>query len=281
MARSVDDIDFSIVEKERGVFGEDGDAALALQVIGVHDALDECFVGAEDAGLPEHGVDEGGLAVVDVGDDSDVADRFALLHLPTLPREVCRSCLRTESPRASISSWTRARRSLPCLAPSPSASRSRQPGSSRSRSRAGRRSGGLWPTFASRSVTTRSSRHVSSCRKGRRCWARWPWRPCSPSIRSRSASCRPMAMPCRPRRDERSLFPRSPAPRRILTAIPAAGGFPMRRLAFAVLLAVAAPLTLAHAQASKPPTAVITMESGGEIALEFWPDVAPNHVKNF
>jgi cyclophilin family peptidyl-prolyl cis-trans isomerase len=55
----------------------------------------------------------------------------------------------------------------------------------------------------------------------------------------------------------------------------------MRRLAFAVLLAVLAPLTLAHAQGGKPPTAVITMESGGEIALEFWPDVAPNHVKNF
>jgi cyclophilin family peptidyl-prolyl cis-trans isomerase len=55
----------------------------------------------------------------------------------------------------------------------------------------------------------------------------------------------------------------------------------MRRLAFAVLLAVLAPLALAHAQASKPPTAVITMESGGEIAMEFWPDVAPNHVKNF
>jgi cyclophilin family peptidyl-prolyl cis-trans isomerase len=55
----------------------------------------------------------------------------------------------------------------------------------------------------------------------------------------------------------------------------------MRRLVFAVVLAVLAPLTLADAQGSKPPTAVITMESGGEVVLEFWPDVAPNHVKNF
>src|SRR5713226_3028354 len=74
VAGSVDDIDFGVVEKERGVFGEDGDAALALEVVGIHDALDEGFVGAEDAGLTEHGVDEGGFAVVDVGDDGDVAN---------------------------------------------------------------------------------------------------------------------------------------------------------------------------------------------------------------
>ena len=74
VAGRVDDIDFGVVEKERGVFGEDGDAALALEVVGIHDALDDGFVGAEDAGLPEHGVDEGGFAVVDVGDDGDVAN---------------------------------------------------------------------------------------------------------------------------------------------------------------------------------------------------------------
>ena len=55
----------------------------------------------------------------------------------------------------------------------------------------------------------------------------------------------------------------------------------MRRLAFAVLLAVLAPLSAAEAQGARTPTAVITMENGGTIALEFWPDVAPNHVKNF
>jgi len=55
----------------------------------------------------------------------------------------------------------------------------------------------------------------------------------------------------------------------------------MRRIACAVLLAVLASLTLAHAQGAKAPAAVITMDGGGEITLEFWPDVAPNHVKNF
>jgi hypothetical protein len=38
--------------------------------------LGDGFVGTEGAGLAEHGVDEGGLAVVDVGDDGDVADGF-------------------------------------------------------------------------------------------------------------------------------------------------------------------------------------------------------------
>ena len=44
-------------------------------------ALDHVLVGAEDAGLPEHGVDQGGLAVVDVGDDGDVPDVRTLLHV--------------------------------------------------------------------------------------------------------------------------------------------------------------------------------------------------------
>ena len=55
----------------------------------------------------------------------------------------------------------------------------------------------------------------------------------------------------------------------------------MRRFAFIVLLAVLVPQALAEAQGSKAPTVVLTMENGGEVALELWPDVAPNHVKNF
>jgi hypothetical protein len=36
-----------------GVLGENGDAALALQVVGVHGAFGHALVGAEDAGLLE------------------------------------------------------------------------------------------------------------------------------------------------------------------------------------------------------------------------------------
>src|SRR6478735_2320832 len=53
---------------DRGVLREDRDALLALQVPGVHDALGDALglVGGEGAGLTQHGVDERGLAVVDV-----------------------------------------------------------------------------------------------------------------------------------------------------------------------------------------------------------------------
>ena len=76
VAGRVDDVDLVVVVVEGGIFGEDGDAALALEVVGVHDALGDGLVGAEGAGLAQHGVDEGGLAVVDVRDDGDVIDRL-------------------------------------------------------------------------------------------------------------------------------------------------------------------------------------------------------------
>ena len=60
-----------------GVLGEDRDALLALEVAGVHRALVDVLVRAEGAGLPQHRVDERGLAVVDVGDDRDVAQVVA------------------------------------------------------------------------------------------------------------------------------------------------------------------------------------------------------------
>lgn len=51
-----------------------------------------------------------------------------------------------------------------------------------------------------------------------------------------------------------------------------------RRLSAAVLVVL---LAAAPALAQSAPRAVVTMESGGKITLEFWPNVAPNHVKNF
>ena len=76
VAGGVDDVDFAAAVVDGGVLGEDGDAALALELVGVHDALGDLLIGAEGAGLAQHGVDEGGLAVVDVGDDGDIAYRL-------------------------------------------------------------------------------------------------------------------------------------------------------------------------------------------------------------
>ena len=73
MARRVDDVDARVLPDERGHLGEDGDAALALEVVRIHGALGDLLVVAEGAGLGEQPVDQGGLAMIDMGDDGDVA----------------------------------------------------------------------------------------------------------------------------------------------------------------------------------------------------------------
>ena len=59
---------------DRRGLGQDGDAPLPLLVVGVHDPVDEVLVGAEHARAAEQGVDQGGLAVVDVRHEGDVAE---------------------------------------------------------------------------------------------------------------------------------------------------------------------------------------------------------------
>ena len=72
MAGRVDDVDLGAMEAHAGDLGEDGDAALFFQFVGIHDAFGDCFVSSEDAALAKHGVDQRGLAVVNVRNDSDV-----------------------------------------------------------------------------------------------------------------------------------------------------------------------------------------------------------------
>ena len=80
MARGVDDVDAGAAVIDGAVLGEDGDAALALQVVRVHHALADALVSGEGAGLLEQAVDQRGLAVVDVRDDRDVADGAGGAH---------------------------------------------------------------------------------------------------------------------------------------------------------------------------------------------------------
>ena len=73
MARGIDDVDLGIPVKDRGVLGKDGDAALTLQVIGVHHAVHNLLILTIDARLLQHFIHERGLAVVNVGNDGDVS----------------------------------------------------------------------------------------------------------------------------------------------------------------------------------------------------------------
>ena len=81
VAGRVDDVDAGVLPDQRGGLGQDGDAALALQVVGIERALGHPLVLAERAGLLQQTVDQGGLAVVDVGDNGDIAQ----VHWPMGP----------------------------------------------------------------------------------------------------------------------------------------------------------------------------------------------------
>ena len=77
MARRIDDIDGHALVPDRGVLREDRDALLTLEVVGVHDQRPHLLVLAERVALLQQGVDQGGLAVIDVRDDRHVADVVA------------------------------------------------------------------------------------------------------------------------------------------------------------------------------------------------------------
>ena len=70
--RGVDDVDGEVAVGDGGVLGEDRDAFFPLQVGRVHDPVGYLFVGAKSPGLAEHGVHQGRLAVVNVGNDGHV-----------------------------------------------------------------------------------------------------------------------------------------------------------------------------------------------------------------
>ena len=74
MTRGVDDVDVRVPVFDRAVLGDNRDPPLALEVIAVHYPLGDVLVRCERAGLDKQLVDQRGLAVVDVGDDRDVAE---------------------------------------------------------------------------------------------------------------------------------------------------------------------------------------------------------------
>ena len=74
MSRSVNDIDFRIAVLYGGIFRHNGNAALALKVVGVHYALNDLLIFAVDAALLEHLVNKRGFAVVNMGDYRHISE---------------------------------------------------------------------------------------------------------------------------------------------------------------------------------------------------------------
>ena len=74
VAGRIDDIDSGVLPEDRGHLGEDGDAALALEVVRIERALGDPLILAERARLLQQAVDQRGFAMVDMGDDGNVAE---------------------------------------------------------------------------------------------------------------------------------------------------------------------------------------------------------------
>ena len=73
VARRVDDVDAHAPPNDRGAFGQDGNAPLALQLVRIESPLRDLLVVAESAALPQQAIDQRRLAMIDMGDDRDVA----------------------------------------------------------------------------------------------------------------------------------------------------------------------------------------------------------------
>ena len=94
VAGRVDDVDLHAAVGDGDVLGQDRDPPFALQVVGVEDLLADQLRIAVAAALAQHAIDERRLAVVDVGDNGDVADvltshQFNLLENSQRRRLAC------------------------------------------------------------------------------------------------------------------------------------------------------------------------------------------------
>ena len=78
VARGVNDVNLGVAVLDSGVLSQDSDAALPLQVVGVHDTLHRLLVLAVHAALLQHLIHQRGLAVVNVGDNGYVSQFLVL-----------------------------------------------------------------------------------------------------------------------------------------------------------------------------------------------------------
>jgi len=89
VTRRIDDVDPHTLVGDGGVLGQDGDPALPLKRVGVHDQLTNLLVGAEDLALFQQSVDQSGFAMINVCDYGQIANvvvlKIAQIKLPYPP----------------------------------------------------------------------------------------------------------------------------------------------------------------------------------------------------
>src|SRR3989442_7206757 len=88
MTRRIHDVDFYPVIPDTRSLGENRDSALALEIVGIENALHYFFICPENAALPQHGIDQRRLPVIDVSNDGYVANRAVMHNLPSYKRGI-------------------------------------------------------------------------------------------------------------------------------------------------------------------------------------------------
>ncbi len=83
VAGCINNIDLHIVIENGRVLGQNGDAALALQIVRVHHPFDDVLVRAKRSTLLQHGVHERGLAMIHVGNNCDITNAGTQMRLPS------------------------------------------------------------------------------------------------------------------------------------------------------------------------------------------------------
>src|SRR5690606_7135766 len=76
VAGSVHNIDVIAIPFNGGVFGEDGNASFALLVVRIHDALGTLTFTIQGTGLLQQAVDKCCFAMVNVGNNGNIAELF-------------------------------------------------------------------------------------------------------------------------------------------------------------------------------------------------------------
>jgi hypothetical protein len=74
VARRVDNVDFYVLVDDGNILRQDGNAPFPFQVVVVQDELSKVFGLADQIGLVNHPVYEGGFAVIDVRDERYIPD---------------------------------------------------------------------------------------------------------------------------------------------------------------------------------------------------------------
>ena len=73
MARGINNIYLGALIHDSSILGKNSNTALTLQIARVHNALCYLLVGAENMALLQHSINQGSLAMVDMGNNSNIS----------------------------------------------------------------------------------------------------------------------------------------------------------------------------------------------------------------